>query len=1032
MLQAMISIAFFVAFSIYFFLGIYSLTINVKADLNRIFLILCMSIAVWAITFAAANSTEAYGEALLWRRASSLGWGSVYSILVHFTLVLTERRKILKTKWIYLALYLPAFFIVFFFGIYSPVADKQYELFKTAAGWGILPLQNIWYTLFDGYYISFSVAAFMLLYRWAKRTKDNVKKKHAFWLILSCGSAIVLGSFTDIFMNRLLQLSMPSVSPVFIMIPVVTIFIIIKKYGLLYPYKKNVFAAEGVILGDQTRQTFFRYISGMFVTGGMLNLLHYFLYSAQLLSVIIFSMLLVLLGAIIFLLPFLQYKRTVQDHILAAIIAFAIPLILLRFLEGYASNIVWPIPLIFMMITAVFNKRGILIMIAISGFATGIWSWLQVPKLAVQVGSVDYVSRIVLYGMGIMLTLYVNKIYLSRLAENEEQVRFQRMVSKISTDFITVTAFNLNYKVDEMLKRSARYYRADRSYLYLFTEDLKNLRAANVWYKEQKMANLAVGGEVSVTSYGWWIDQMTANKILFVLDGGELPKEAEEEKKTLAAKALLPVLFVPVANKDKVIGCIALGGVKKKKVLSEMDKEQLKVLANTLEDAISKVEAEKEINYLAYNDSLTGLPNRSLFKSRLEKAVDLARESERLIGVMLIDLDGFKEVNDTMGHDWGDYVLIQVSERLSHSIRKCDTVARFGGDEFLIMIPQADSAGTIQKSAEKIMETFKEPIFVQDQEFFITASCGIALFPHDGETVDALIKNADLAMYSAKNNGKNQYAFCSIEMKEEVQRKMMLTNSLYRALENHELELYYQPQINVETEEMIGIEALVRWNHPTLGRIPPSIFIPLAEQTGLITPIGTWVLKTACAQNKRWQNMGIKSVRIAVNVSIDQFRGGNLLTMVKKVLKETELDPRYLELEITEGIAMKEGDLIIKTLRELRSMGMEIAIDDFGMAYSSLSRLKELPVDRLKIDMLFVQGIAPQSKDKSIIEVIIHLARSLGIKVTAEGVETKQQLDFLAKAGCDDVQGYYYYKPMTAKDMESLLRKEVKSHLSSS
>jgi EAL domain-containing protein (putative c-di-GMP-specific phosphodiesterase class I) len=255
-------------------------------------------------------------------------------------------------------------------------------------------------------------------------------------------------------------------------------------------------------------------------------------------------------------------------------------------------------------------------------------------------------------------------------------------------------------------------------------------------------------------------------------------------------------------------------------------------------------------------------------------------------------------------------------------------------------------------------------------------------------------------------------------MKEDVVRKMTLTNSLYRAVEKNELELYYQPQVSIKTEEIIGMEALIRWNHPELGRIPPSTFIPIAEQTGLINPIGEWVLRTACRQNKTWQELGFKPLRIAVNISVEQFRSGNLVQVVKECLKETELQPHYLELEITESIAMEEGNYIVKALHELQTLGVTISIDDFGIEYSSLSRLKDLPVEKLKMDMQFIRGIAVNSKDESIISVIIHLARSLGLKVIAEGVETEIQLDFLTKEDCDEVQGYYYYKPMSREEVE--------------
>ncbi len=1025
MLRAFISITFFVFFSVYLFLGICSVSINVKALLNRVFLFVCIGFSVWTISFALANSSQTSEGALLWRRASAVGWGIVYSVMLHFVLVLTEKTKLLKTKWIYGVLYIPAILNIFLFGICNEIAHNQYQrVIKTVAGWAFVPNNTVWDTYFNIYYIGCSLIIFGLLFHWGKNTKDIKKKKNANYLLGSLVIALALGSITDSFINRFFEVKIPSLAPIVIMIPMATIMFIIKKYGLMYPYGKKTFMDENIILDDKNRFVFYKYISSMFYIGSMLNLLHYFLYPSQLNIVILFSTVLIGIGAAIFFIPLLSFERNIQDSILSITIALSIPIILLRFLDNYASNIVWPIPIIFMIVMAVFNKKRTLFIIAFAGLFTTIVSWIRIPQLTTYVTGVDYVSRIVLYGMGFILTAYVNKVYIARIKENKEQFRFQKMVSEISTDFITVTESNFNDKVEEMLKRSGEYFHSDRSHLYMFSDNYNTVQKVNEWYKDKIKHKLVTYEEIAVSQYKWWLDQMRANQTLFILSSKDLPQEAKEEQEFLKLKGISSALVVPVANKEKVIGLIAFDGVKEKKSLSEMDREQLKVLANTLADAISKVEAEREINYLAYNDVLTGLPNRAFFKHSLENEINLIKHTSKTIGVMLIDLDGFKEVNDTMGHDCGDYVLIQVAKRLSQATKGIGFVARFGGDEFLIMLAETNNKDDVVASVDNIMSVFKEPIIAQNQEFFLTASGGIALFPTDGETVEVLIKNADLAMYSSKAKGKNQYCLCSPEMKEEVLSKMKLTNSLYRALENNEFELYYQPQINIQSKEIIGIEALIRWNHPTLGKLLPAVFIPLAEQAGLITSIGTWVIKTACEQNKKWQCMGLKPVRIAVNISMDQFRG-NLVQVVKETLKDTELDARYLELEIMEGVVMKEGSLIINTLRELRNLGVEISIDDFGMAYSSLSRLKDLPVNRLKIDMFFVQGILPNSKDNSIIEVMIHLAKSLDLKVTAEGVETECQLEFLAEKNCDDIQGYYYYKPMPKEEIELIFKERM-------
>jgi EAL domain-containing protein (putative c-di-GMP-specific phosphodiesterase class I) len=328
-----------------------------------------------------------------------------------------------------------------------------------------------------------------------------------------------------------------------------------------------------------------------------------------------------------------------------------------------------------------------------------------------------------------------------------------------------------------------------------------------------------------------------------------------------------------------------------------------------------------------------------------------------------------------------------------------------------------------------MMEMFNKPFSLKGQKFYITASAGVTLYPIDGEDPEKLIKNADIAMYRAKQKGKNQYHLCSAEMKEEVQKKMKLTGLLYHALEKDELLLYYQPQVSLRTKTIIGLEALLRWKHPKLGMIYPKSFISIAEQTGLINPIGKWVIETACRQNKMWQDMGLPRIRMAVNASVYQFRDAGFVEHVADVLEKTGLAPEDFELEITETEIIREADYIISILNKLKKLGIVISIDDFGTEYSSLSRLKMLPIDRIKMDMQFVHGIEKSDKDKAITKVIISLAQNLGVKIVAEGVETEQQLKFLSQKMCDEVQGFYCYEPMPAEEIEVVLRNEEQTKI---
>ncbi|RXT08969.1 EAL domain-containing protein [Ammoniphilus sp. CFH 90114] len=438
-------------------------------------------------------------------------------------------------------------------------------------------------------------------------------------------------------------------------------------------------------------------------------------------------------------------------------------------------------------------------------------------------------------------------------------------------------------------------------------------------------------------------------------------------------------------------------------------------------DITERKKSEEHLKFLAHYDVLTELPNRFLFQDRLTQALLQAQRLGRQVAVMFLDLDRFKWINDTYGHGIGDQLLQSVANRLKKCVRKSDTVARLGGDEFTVILSTIQQAKDAAKVAEKIAQALSQPFQLEENEFFITTSIGISVYPADGRNLETLIKNADAAMYCAKELGNN-YQFFTTEMKETTTEKIMLENSLHKALDRHEFMVYYQPQVDIHTREIISMEALIRWNHPEMGVVSPAEFIPLAEETGLIVQIGEWVLETVCRQNKAWQDNGYKPMKIAVNLSPRQLQDKGLLKTISRILRETKLDPSYLELEITEGISIHHIDSIIKIIDGIRDLGVTVSIDDFGTGYSSLSYLKQYRIDRLKIDRSFVKDILTDPRNAAIAKAIIELAHGLELNVVAEGIESEEELHFFKDNRCDAVQGYLFYKPMPIQEVESMLK----------
>jgi diguanylate cyclase (GGDEF)-like protein len=432
--------------------------------------------------------------------------------------------------------------------------------------------------------------------------------------------------------------------------------------------------------------------------------------------------------------------------------------------------------------------------------------------------------------------------------------------------------------------------------------------------------------------------------------------------------------------------------------------------------------AEEKLSYLAYHDSLTNLPNRSFFHHALDQILELNKRNPQRVVVMFIDLDRFKQVNESFSHEMGDIILQSVAERLRECLRIGDVLARLGGDEFGLIVLDIIEAKDIELLSEKILDKLVTPFIINREKIFLSASIGISLSPENGETAQDLMKNADIALYQAKALGKNNFQFSNAALQSFLLEQVKLGMDLRSALEKSEFELYYQPKIELKSGRVIGLEALLRWNHPNKTLTMPSKFIPISEENGLIVPIGDWVLKAACRQSKTWLERGFPPISVAINVSARQFQKGDIIQDIINIIQALKLDPKYIEIEITEGVLMQDIAKSIVSLHKLKTFGVTIAIDDFGTGYSSFNYLKRFDVDKIKIDQSFINGLATSNNDAAIVKAIISMAHSLGIKVVAEGVETQDQLNFLKIHLCDEIQGYYFGQPLPSDQIESFLR----------
>jgi len=585
---------------------------------------------------------------------------------------------------------------------------------------------------------------------------------------------------------------------------------------------------------------------------------------------------------------------------------------------------------------------------------------------------------------------------------------------------------------EEMTITPVRSDRGELTHFVAIKQDVSARKASEeaLWRAEEKYRTIfedAVVGIFQMTPDG---RPLNINRALAEMHGYDSPEELLAEISNVGKQ-----LFVDPSRQEEWKQALAAEGVVRGTEVEVYRKDRSKkwVLVNvravrdaagniifhegTVEDITDRKLAEQQVQFLAYYDALSELPNRTLLQDRLSKALAGARRRKDKVALLFLDLDRFKIINDSLGHSVGDLLLQEVAKRLKAWARDQDTVARVGGDEFVIVLNGIKDVADAAVAAERVVRAMTAGYVIRGHSLSITCSLGISMFPEHGVDGETLIKNADAAMYCAKESGRNNFRFFTEDMNAQVVERLTLENSLRQALERDELFLVYQPQMNMTSGEITGLETLLRWQHPELGLVPPDRFIRIAENSGLIMPIGEWTLRTACSQVRAWQDQGLPRVPVAINVSAVQFRQEGFCDLIRTVLQETRLDPQYLELELTESLLLTNADVTLSVLQELKAMGLKLAIDDFGTGYSSLSYLKQFPVCKLKIDRSFVRDVAMNPDDAAITTAIISMAKSLNLKVIAEGVENEAQASFLRARDCDEIQGYYLSKPLAAAEI---------------
>lgn len=1016
-IPAILSIVFGAACATCIFIGIYVLYLNPHNRPNILLFTLAIALSIWAFGFSMAINAKNVALALFWRRFSAFGWGSFFSMLLRFCIVLTSEKNHVHKKWRIALTYLPSL-VVFLGFTYFSLNPEQYNLVWTHFGWINVAAYNSWSIYYILHYTIYIFYSFYLIRRWGK-TSGTLKDKKLSALMQSVIITFFIVSFADAFNNIIFTQIIPQLAPIFMTLPMCNIYISIKKYGLLNPRHID---GNPALVTDDIQIKLANYLSITLLFTAILNIIAtYILTEFQSLSrVLMFSGFLILCGAALQVIQRCIKATSTKNLLNAIVLSIIIPAMNIQFIE-YASPTVWAFSFVLLIIGLIYGKSFIQTILYVVIFLTQIVTWLVTPEITLTITYSDHIVRLCILILGVWFANFAGKIFRSKLDENAEQINLQNITVNISSDFITANAKNIDDKIDKMLSEVGVCLGLDRIFIFLDHEKKNSMTCRNVWCKPKTQSKKS-DAIIESSNYPRFTSLINAGKSILISDTSDKGCETGKEVSLLLGENNKSFAAVPIIIKNDVYGFVGLEAEQKPKKWPESHISLIRIISNILSDTFERIQQENEISNMAFYDYLTKLPNRILFMDRAAQAIKLTERTNKKIAVVFLDLDAFKAVNDTLGHDAGDELIVKTAEKLSKIMRKSDTVSRFGGDEFLILLNNMKSINDIPKIIDRILAIFDKPFTINGHECFVSASAGIAVYPRDGIEPAELIKNADLAMYKAKENDKSRYKLCTEDMKNELNLKIELTNSLIKALERHEFTVHYQPKVNTGSKKIIGVEALLRWNNPQYGMIPPATFIPLAEQSGIIGPIGDWVLMEACRQCRTWHLSGMPDMRIAVNVSVLQLRNPGFVERVKQILSRFELEPQYLELEITESAAINESEHIYENLSKFKKLGVSISIDDFGTEYSSLSRLSTMPIDRVKLAMEFVHGIGKDEKENSIIKGIIRLAHTIGLGVIAEGVETLQQLEFLTECSSDEIQGFYYYHPLPPQELESILK----------
>lgn len=1012
-LQLIFSVLYYLAFVGFQAIGIYTLVLNSKNKSNRMVFVVFLALSTWAIGMSTMTFSKKPEEAFFWARLAGIGWCSFHAVLLHFVLHYTQRKF---PKIVLPVIYLIPFFI--YISMFSMPIDRMILLSRYGFSARPFVATNSFDLTEFGFQLYFLITNYLMLSLLSQYQKESKFKKVSaqtkiIFIGIACGFAfsVIINIVRIIFHLE---------------IPTLTIF---SAFGfgiaVMYNQKRYNFLFKEVSLTtnwNQKQEPEFQRGIGIVNLYIMLSNAIYFVvyYYYGLTSgwVLVLPVLAVSTSLyMVYLSGWNEKKKMILSGLMIGL-SIIIASILLNRIGSLTTWAVGFSVLLFMITSS--SPIQVALIIASIFLSQAYIVFLRHGSYVYYTNG-DFLLRTFFILSLMYVALYIRRLIANEDAQNLNHLKFQEILTDLSEEGIESVDEGANNLIKEILEVTSNFFEADRGYVLVKDSD-QVLRSFFPWSRD--------GHEYCLSLTQDFYDRIKEKEFVYVRDVRSLSLEDEELIEREFGLNTLSVLVIPIYKGHELTAMVCCEAAHKMKYIIH---DIINTLSNTITSMFEKADKENTIFTYAYYDLQTGLPNRNMFTKRLEEAISEIREAEtrnqddaypRLstqAAVVFIGFEYHKRIVGSNGQDISESHLNAIGKRISSAAGR-NLLARFGNDNLIMLLRDY---GDLDKVIEKINKEMEAPIEVDGSIISVGLNIGAAVYPEDGDNVRSLVKNADMALYEARRAGMASFVRYSSELATKFEEKITLTNSLYRAVENQELVLFYQPQINVKTQKIEGVEALIRWFHPEKGLISPGLFIPIAEETGIITSIGRWVLEQACYQAKEWEKKFGANLLMAVNVSTRQLQEGSLDKYVETVLRRAGLDAASLEIEVTESEQLTTQNHAIDNLQRLRELGVQIAIDDFGTKYSSLARLRHLPISKLKIDMNFVRAINSSEKSNQLVTSIIRLGKNLNLRVLAEGVETLEQYEYLREHGCDEIQGYYFYKPMRREEVEFLLMRQM-------